>query len=77
MRNCLVFNSELDSLAVESKISQNMGLPCPSGTLRWAVPKQRVTDNKWYIEKPDEQFLNGTDSVVYITEEFSVSWVGE
>ena len=73
-RMCLVFNTELDALGVEAKISQNKGLP-HGKTVRWAVPEQRITDNKWFFEKPNVQCLSGTEETYYTTEEWSDSWV--
>lgn len=67
----LVFAAKEDALSASLQIASNMNL---SGniTTTWALP-QELTDNKWAIIKPNNQFLTGVNQYTELeTVEFKI-----
>jgi len=96
MSEYYVFNTEQEAIAAEQEISTigqvpiigtnaKTGEPNPDAqkVLRWAIPQQRATDNKWVFPKPSADLCAGIDPVIvdafhnnhsYTLEEYDLSW---
>lgn len=96
MNEYYVFNTEEEALAAEQDISiigqvpivgtnAKTGEPNPNAqkVLRWAIPQQRVTDNKWVFPRPGADLIGNADPAAveafqnnhsYTLEKYDPSW---
>lgn len=72
MTSYYVFDTQAAALEACATIDTVMGYPCPKGqTMRWAVPQQRATDNKWIVQVPPVDVAVGAE-----TEHYEPAWNG-
>lgn len=91
-----VFDTKAEAIAAEADISTIGGVPitgnnaatneaAPSkqATIRWAVPQQRITDNKWVFQRVTAELIASADPVAvdnfrnnhtYVLENYDSSW---
>ena len=84
----LSFSSEALAIAAEAQIVQNMNLPktgtnAATGqedpgsakTISWSGIYKKYQEDKWYFEKPKDEFMNNLADYDYTIEETDNSWV--